>query len=194
MNMKIMMALGLCAALTACGDDGGFKDEADDSGAPTSDDSGEPGGDDSGEPGGDDSGEPGGDDSGEPASITWAGTWLLQVDYPIDCEWAGSGRTDAHSGSWTLSLRGGNDALTVDINEGWYWMDGAGSNTSFFLSGSFPFEGISATATAQRQDNTVTFRAESVSASQVEGEVTGRFVDETGWDCDLNGASFVMSR
>ncbi len=133
----------------------------------------------------------GGSDGG---GIDYPGTWLLQVDYALDCEWGGFVESTSHSGSWSLRLEGSNDALQVDIQEGWYHMEGAGSDSQLFLSGSFPFEGYNATAVASDSDNAVTFTSSRVDPDAVEGAVTGRFQDEQGWTCEHVDSSFTLTR
>lgn len=126
--------------------------------------------------------------------IDWTGTWTIDIDYELECTNFASTDQQTFSGSWALPLDGDNENLSASLESGWFVLEGSGNDDGLRLTGEFHLDGIWSSAMSG-SDNNISFRGDDVvSKDEVNGEMTGSFVGESGEDCDILSGSFVMTR
>jgi hypothetical protein len=126
--------------------------------------------------------------------IEYAGTWTIDIDYELECEYFTQTREESFSGTWALPLEGDNENLHASLESGWFVLEGSGDQDRIRLSGSFHLDAIWDDASSG-SDNNISFDGSDViSADEVHGTMTGSFIGGGGEDCVILDGTFEMTR
>ncbi|TVR00655.1 MAG: hypothetical protein EA398_11080 [Deltaproteobacteria bacterium] len=128
-----------------------------------------------------------------PADISWAGSWVMDLQYSLTCE---NGRRGDQDHSITARLQGGNDDLTLTVSTGSHQMTGVGTNSGLTLNGQLPvMDHNNNVARTSSSDTRLTVRITNVeSASRATGTISGTFQAQF-LECTIDdGATVTMTR
>lgn len=197
LGMIACIALG-SASLAACGgsDEGGASSGGVD-GEGTGDTDGGIGGDDTdGSTDGDGTGGDGDGDAGGSEAMIWAGTWIVEASYTVNCNHGFGNRQERdRTGTWTVQVTGSNDNLTA-VPQPNYEMTGVGTETLLSLSGTFPLES-SGSSVAETDPDTVniTFTLDEVlGPDEATGTISGKYDAVHVGEYELSNTALRFSR
>lgn len=133
------------------------------------------------------------------ATMKWAGTWSITLDYDILCTAGASGAKHPGHASHTLTMpiAGENASLSATPADG-YELTGFGDASSLTLSGKFPLRDhngkTAATSSLTDGNNEVTIKIDEVaSAKSATGVVSGKFPSDFV-SCVVSNGKVTLSR
>lgn len=132
------------------------------------------------------------------ATIQWANTWTVDVEYTAKCNWANtSHQQGSQKFTVTMQVTGSNSTPKATLSGG-YELEGTGGDDRMTLTGDFPmrnWKGETATQHSINSPNEVTIRMTTVeSATKATGTIEGNWDASAGWKCTAEDGTITMSR
>lgn len=130
------------------------------------------------------------------AGIDWSGTWDVQLDYAVDCDYSlGNVKHADLSFSNTMDLTAdGSGGVVADIMG--YQMEGTGTKTKLKLNGQYPVqdENKSVAGDVDASNNITLDIGTVVDNQHAKGSVSGVFEGQFGATCTISGGEATLSR
>lgn len=131
-----------------------------------------------------------------PATFSWAGTWNVELQYSVDCDYSFGNIKHAELEQPNAMQIGsnGNGGLTGDISD--YLMSGTGNATSLSLSGQYPIqdEGSNIASNVESENNLTLSITSVVDDNHAVGIVKGKFDGNFGQHCVISMGTATLSR
>lgn len=157
--------------------------------------SGDGGGGDRGDGGGGSGPTTGDGGSTSAQAMDWSGTWDVQLDYGVDCDY-GLGNVKhgdlSFSNTMTLTVSGGS--VTADIMG--YQMEGTGGDDRLKLNGQYPVRDENQSVAGDVDaSNNITLDIDTIlDADSAKGTISGTFDGQFGATCTISNGQAALSR
>lgn len=128
-------------------------------------------------------------------AMDWSGTWDVQLDYGVDCDYGlGNVKHGELSFSNTMTLSAGGGSVTADIMG--YQMEGTGGEKGLKLNGQYPVrdENQSVAGDVDAGNNITLDIGTVVDADNAQGVISGTFEGQFGATCTISNGQATLSR